>query len=233
MPWGRFCSWGCFFGGLDEGCARIAKKPLLKNFDPRLRYLPYAVLVGIVLTSAVALEPTYCTWLCPYKAVTEFEAVTSFKVLVQTIIFGSLFVGLVIVLPILMKRRVQCGLFCPFGAMQSLTNKINIFDIRIEPDKCAQCGRCIRECPTFSLDESSLSSGKTLLSCTKCGKCVDTCPKHAISFHVKGTQIGTRIIAARMLYLFPAFLFMATFGGWNITGAIYRILKLITTGSLI
>jgi ferredoxin-type protein NapH len=227
-----WCSWACFYGGLDEGFSRLARKPLIGNVDRRWTYLPYAVLLVIVLTSALTLSPTYCEWLCPFKAVTEFAAVTSFKTLVQTIIFVSLFLGTVVVLPFLTKRRVQCGLFCPFGAFQSLLDKINIFEVRIDPEKCANCERCVRECPTFSLDESSLESGKPLISCTKCGRCIDVCPKEAISYHLKGTPIGVRTGTARLLFLYPAFVLMSAIGGGMIAGGVWRILRLLTTGSL-
>jgi len=227
-----WCSWGCFYGGLDEGFSRLAKKPRIKKIDRRWTLLPWAVLLGVVLVSAITLSPTYCEWLCPFKAVTEFAAVTSLRVLIQTVIFVAIFIGTVIVLPLLTKRRTQCGLFCPLGALQGATNKINIYDIRIDPEKCTECDHCQKNCPTFSLDESCYTSGKPLMSCTKCGKCVDVCPTHAISFHIKGTKPGASPIAARVLFLYPAFLFLTVFGGGMFIGAIWRILLLITTGSM-
>ncbi|MFZ6029837.1 MAG: 4Fe-4S binding protein [Chloroflexota bacterium] len=228
-----WCSWGCFYGGIDEGFSRLLKKPRITKIDRRWTLLPWAVLLGVVLVSAVTLSPAYCEWLCPFKAVTEFEAITSIKVVIQTIIFVSLFISTVVVLPILTKRRTQCGLFCPMGALQGATNKINIYDVRIDPAKCTQCGHCEKNCPTFSIDESSYTSGTPLMSCTKCGKCVDVCPNHAISYHIKGTQPGARPLIARMLFLYPAFLFLATFGGGMFISAIWRILRLLTTGSMI
>ena len=228
-----WCSWGCFYGGLDEGFSKIGRKPLVKKISRKWTYLPFAVLLAIVLTSAATLSPTYCGWLCPFKAVTEFEAVTSTTTLVQTVIFVSLFVGLVIVMPILTKRRTQCGLFCPMGAFQSLTNKLNVFDIRIDPDKCVQCGRCEDLCPTFSIDRESIKKGETSITCTKCGRCVDACPKDAISYHIKGTPVGVKSKIARMTFVYPAFLLLATMGSGMVAGATYRMLLLVTTGSII
>ena len=228
-----FCSWGCFFGGLEDGFSRIRRKPLLRKIGEKWTYLPYAVLVAIVVIAALTLSPTYCEWLCPFKTVTEFAAVTSFKVLVQTVMFVSLFAGLVVVLPILTKRRTQCGLFCPMGAFQSFTNKVNAFDVRVDSEKCTDCRRCVNVCPTFSMDDRSVSRGGTRISCTKCGKCVDECPKGAISFHVKGTPVRSSTGKARMLFLYPGFLFLAVFGGGMIQGALYRILLLATTGHMI
>jgi polyferredoxin len=228
-----WCSWICFYGGFDEGFSSIVKKPLLKNIDRRWTLAPYAVLLGIVVAAAVTLEPVYCSWICPFKAVSEFHVVDSPVRLVQTIIFLSLFIGLVIVLPILTKRRTQCSFLCPFAAFQPLANKINVFEVRIDTEKCVHCHQCVRACPTFSLDEESVKQGRTLLSCTKCGSCVDICPKKAVSFHVKGTGAGKSREAARLLFLYAAFLFGAVYGAETISDGLWRILKFITTGSFI
>jgi NAD-dependent dihydropyrimidine dehydrogenase PreA subunit len=228
-----FCSWGCFFGGLEDGFSRIRRKPLIRKISDRWTYLPYAVLAAVVLLSAVLLSPVYCEWLCPFKTVTEYAQVTSFKTLVQVIIFTSLFAGLVVVLPILTRRRTQCGLFCPMGAFQGFTNKLNPFEIRIDRAVCKDCGKCVRECPTFSLDDAAVSLGGTKLSCMKCGKCVDGCPTGAVHYHVKGTAVPASPSRARMLFIYPAFLFLAVFGGSMIQDGLYRLLLLLTRGTMI
>jgi len=227
------CSWFCFFGGLEDGFSRILKKPIIKNISKKWTYLPYAVLLGIVLMSALTLSPTYCKWLCPFKTVTEYVEITSVQVLIQTIIFVSLFIGLVIVLPILTKRRTQCGLFCPLGALQSVTNKTNVFEVRIDQDKCIQCNKCIKVCPTFSIDEESLGRGRIKTSCTKCGKCVDACPQKALYYHVKGTSLSSTFDRYRLLFLYPAFLVLAIITGGFMQDAIVKTIKLITTGTII
>lgn len=226
------CSWFCFFGGLEDGFSRIFKKPIIKNINKKWTYLPYAVLLGIVLISALTLSPAYCIWLCPFKTVTEYVKITSVQVLIQTIIFVSLFIGLVIVLPLLTKKRTQCGLFCPFGAFQSATNKLNVFELRIDQDKCVNCNKCIKACPTFSIDDESLSRGKVKTSCTKCGKCVDVCPQKALYYHVKGTSLSSKLDRYRLLFLYPAFLVLAIISARFVQDAIVKTINLITTGSI-
>jgi polyferredoxin len=228
-----WCSWGCFYGGFDEFFSRLRKKATIKHIDRKWSFLPFAVLLAIVLLSALTFHPIYCEWLCPFKAVTEFEAPSSLKTIVTLGIFPTLFIGMVIALPVLTKKRIQCALFCPFGALQSFFNKINVFEVHIDPAKCTQCKRCLRECPTLSLDDSSLESGKALMSCTKCGQCVDACPQRAMSYHIKGTPIGIRPNVARLLFLYPAYILLATLGGYIVTGGLWRVLKLITAGSMI
>jgi ferredoxin len=228
-----WCSWACMYGGWDDGWSRLRKRVAIKMIDRKWTYVPFALLLAIVLLSAVTYFPEYCNWLCPFKAVTEFEAVTSLKVMIQTFIFVALFLGLVIVLPILTKRRMQCSCFCPFGAMQSFTNTISPFDIRIDTEKCVKCQRCIRACPVFSLREESLRTGRPAMTCVKCGKCVDVCPNGAITYHIKGTAVNIRSNVARMLFLYPAFIVLVLMSAGFLSDIMYRIGLLFTTGSMI
>ncbi|KPK80491.1 MAG: 4Fe-4S ferredoxin, partial [Bacteroides sp. SM23_62_1] len=226
-----FCSWGCFYGGWEDGFSRIFKKPRIKNVNIIFRWFSFAVLLLVAISSAMLLSPTYCEWICPFKTVTEFEAVTSVETLIKTIIFLSLFAGLVVILPILTKKRMQCTTLCPLGALNSFTNKINAFDIRIDKEKCTECGKCIRECPTLSLDESSYKTGRVHFTCCKCGKCIDVCPTHAIHYHVKGTPVNKALTVSRNLFVFGGFLFLAVFSGGTFQWGIYKIINLLTTGS--
>lgn len=228
-----WCSWICFFGGMDEGMASLCKKPSIRSFDRRWTYFPWAVLLAVILLSAATLSPAYCEWLCPFKTVTEYPAIESLETGLQAVIFVSLFFGLVVYLPLKSGKRTQCSLFCPFGAFQSLFNRSNSFAVRIDRTRCIDCKICIAECPTFSLDAKSLAVGQTRNSCTKCGRCIDRCPRGAIAYHVKGTDFMRHPKAARLLFLYPAFIFMAAVGGACIYGGLLRFLKLLTTGSMI
>src|SRR5208283_4119932 len=198
-----WCSFGCFFGGLDEGFSTLAKKARIRKINPKWRLVPWAILVAVVLLSAATYEPIYCMWLCPFKAVTEFPAVRSFQTALQFGIFIALFLGLVVVLPYLTKRRTQCAFFCPFGAFQSIFSRASIFEVRIDKEKCnAGCVLCQNHCPTMALDKGSIEAGKTLSTCMRCGACVDVCRTKAAVWHIKGTPIGVSPERARLLYLY-------------------------------
>lgn len=208
-----WCSYACFFGGIEEGFSAMARRPLLRKIDPRLRLGPWAVLLFVVIVSAAIFEPVYCMWLCPFKAVTEYPAVHSVETAVQMVIFISLFAALVAILPFLTKKRTQCAFFCPFGAFQSLFNKINLFEIRFDREKCVDCTLCQIACPTLALSAESIREGKTLINCMKCGACVDSCTKDAAVWHVKGTPVAVKPERARLLFLYGGWAMATMFGG--------------------
>lgn len=134
-----WCSYACFFGGIEEGMAAIPKRAKIRKIDPRWRYGPWAVLLAMVLLSLALFEPANCLWLCPFKAVSEYVAARNTVGLVQNGIFVILFGALVIVLPLLTKKRTQCSFFCPFGAFQSIFNKTSVFDVKIDQTRCQPC----------------------------------------------------------------------------------------------
>ena len=208
-----WCSYACFFGGIEEGMASIPAKPKLKKVDPRWRYGPWAVLLAMVLLSLALFEPAYCMWLCPFKAISEYVAARNRVGMVQNGIFVVLFAGLVIALPLLTKKRTQCSFFCPFGAFQSIFNKTSLFDVKIDRARCTTCVLCQKSCPTMSLTEESIAKGKTLMSCMKCGACVDICPKDAAVWHIRGTEVAVNPERARLMFLYAAWAMATMFGG--------------------
>jgi ferredoxin-type protein NapH len=222
-----WCSYGCFFGGIEEGMAAFPKKPRIKNIDRRWRWMPWAVLAAVVLLSWATLEPTYCAWLCPFKAVTEYPEVRSLETAIQAGIFLILFAGLVILLPFLTKKRTQCSFLCPFGAFQSIFNKTDAFEIRVDTSRCADCLICENECPTYSITRASAKAGKPMMSCMKCGACVDACRKDAASWHIKGTKLGAAPERARLMYLYAAWGFAVMFGGSIIANTLQKIFSLV------
>jgi ferredoxin-type protein NapH len=228
-----FCSWGCFYGGWEEGASRILRKPKIKKLHSALRWMPFAVLLLVALSSAVALSPTYCSWLCPFKTITEYEKVTNLQTLFKTFVFLSIFAGLVLVLPLLTKKRMQCATFCPMGALLSFTNKINVFEVKIDKKKCNNCHVCIKACPTLSMDIKDIENSRPSMTCTKCGKCIDACSKQALQYHIKGTPINKHLTLARTLFLFPSFTLLVIFTGGTMQQGLSLLMKLLITGRLI
>lgn len=67
--------------------------------------------LAMVLLSLALFEAACRMWLCPFTAVSEYQT------------FVVLLAGLIVVLPLLTKKRTQCAFFCPFGVFQSIFRK--------------------------------------------------------------------------------------------------------------
>jgi Pyruvate/2-oxoacid:ferredoxin oxidoreductase delta subunit len=219
-----WCSYVCFFGGIEEGMASVPVSAKVRKIDPRWRYGPWAVLLAMVLLSLALFEPAYCMWLCPFKAVSEYVVARNTVGMVQNGIFLVLFAGLVIALPLLTKKRTQCAFFCPFGAFQSIFNKTSVFDVKIDRARCTPCVLCQKSCPTMSLTEESIAKGEALMSCMKCGACVDACPKDAAVWHIRGTEVAVKPERARLMFLYAAWAMAIMFGGHIIAEGLATIL---------
>jgi len=219
-----WCSYVCFFGGIEEGMASVPASAKVRKIDRRWRYGPWAVLLAMVLLSLALFEPAYCMWLCPFKSVSEYVAARNTVGMVQNGIFVVLFSGLVIALPLLTKKRTQCAFFCPFGAFQSLFNKTSVFDVKIDRTRCTPCVLCQKSCPTMSLSDESIAKGETLMSCMKCGACVDACPKDAAVWHIRGTEVAAKPERARLMFLYAAWAMAIMFAGGIIAEGLATIL---------
>ena len=222
-----FCSWGCFYGGWDDGFSRFRKKPVIRKISESWKWMPFAVLLMVALTAALTLIPTYCDWICPFKTVTEFEQVTNVESATKAGIFISLFGGLVVALPVLTGKRTQCSFLCPLGAVNTLSNKITPFTIRIDKRSCNECFKCVDVCPLYALSKDDVNSGKVSVFCSKCGKCVDACSKKALHYGIKGVPAGTLKGSSRNLFLFVSFLFIAVFSSGSIMFTVSSLLKLV------
>jgi ferredoxin-type protein NapH len=222
-----FCSWGCFYGGWDDGFSRFRKRRVIRKIGESWRWMPFAVLFMVSLTAALTLIPTYCSWICPFKAVTEFEKVTGAESAAKAAVFISLFGGLVVALPVMTRKRTQCSFLCPLGAINTLSNKVTPFTVRIDKNACNDCLKCVEVCPMFALTAEGVRSGTVSVFCSKCGKCVDNCSKRAIHFGIKGIPAGTMKNFSRNLFIFVSFLFIAVFSSGSIVFSIKSLLDLI------
>ena len=134
-----WCSYACFFGGIEEGFAAFGKRRRLHRsiakFSHILRLIPWAILVFVVLVSAAIFEPVYCMWLCPFKAVTEFPAVRNVETAIQMGVFVALFLGLVVVLPIPDEEADAVRVLLPVWRVSIALKQDQSLRNPIRPDK--------------------------------------------------------------------------------------------------
>jgi MauM/NapG family ferredoxin protein len=112
-----------------------------------------------------------------------FETLDINATFIQGFIIGVIFIGLVFLN--IFRERFWCRYLCPLGAFLGLAARWNILKLKVDPDKCINCGLCSRLCQTQANpypNENWKSS-----ECDYCFTCSAICPTNAISFPIKST----------------------------------------------
>lgn len=182
------CGFLCPFGFLQDILFMIPfyKKNRFK-IDRILRYLKYVVLLllVIILPMTFELTPFFCKYVCPQGTIAGiFLAAADQAVRSQ---LGPLFNWKFILLMIfivtgLIIRRPFCKYICPLGAIYGFFNKVAVYRMTCDPDKCIKCGACAKACQ-MNVDPSKSPNS---MECIRCGECVDECPAKALYLGIKG-----------------------------------------------
>ncbi|HAM41227.1 MAG TPA: hypothetical protein DCP69_07770 [Candidatus Omnitrophica bacterium] len=221
-----WCSWACFYGGLDNGFALLRRKPLVKwVWLPKgVRDLPAAILIAMLLVSLVTLKPIFCLWVCPLKLGTGFLEPDQLTRKLQLLSFATIGIVFLVVLPWLTKKRAFCGLICPFGAWQAFVGRLNPYRVQIQPDRCTQCQRCIVVCPTFAIEREGLKQHRVLPYCNRCGECMDACPTDAIGYSLVGKPFASLPPkTARIAFLLSAWLIGGAVSMWFVPEVMVKL----------
>lgn len=233
-----FCSWVCFYGGIDDGMSRIIPKQKIKmNSVPKLvRDFPVGFWIFLMLASLVLMEPVFCLWACPLKMTTAVlnSGETAIYSL-QTAVFLAVGAVFLVGLPLFTKKRTFCSFICPFGAFTSIAGQVNPFRVFIDPGECNNCGKCREVCPMLAITEEN----RVTNYCVKCGACVDVCPKGAIEFGIRSPESGVkekerkqetrdpeRRTIVRIFFVLSAILFGGAISSFFVPDALVIILKL-------
>ena len=77
--------------------------------------------------------------------------------------------------------RPFCHLICPFGFISWIAERLSLTRVKIEHDKCTNCGACIRACPSEAA--KGIVSAKLFgADCFSCARCLNVCPVDAIRY---------------------------------------------------
>jgi polyferredoxin len=171
------CSWGCQFGTLQDLVFRLNRdkgdrKGLIRQFKP-----PFAISNGVRIVFFAALTGGAFIW-----ATDIVEGIDPFKVFKPQVlgVLGAVFVSIILIASLFVYRP-WCHFFCPFGLAGWVAEKISLFRIRVDHDKCTACGACEKACPSTVMG-AILKRDRVVPDCFACGICVETCPVGAVSF---------------------------------------------------
>lgn len=173
------CSWGCQFGTLQDLLFRLGNTrggAGKKRLDPRIK-IPFAVTNGIRIAGFGLLSFAAFAW-----GFDLIRPVDPFKIYRPAVIgiTGTAFLAALLAASLLVYRP-WCHLFCPFGLVAWLVEKISIFRINVNYDTCVACESCAKSCPSTVMD-AILKRTRTIPDCFSCGTCIEVCPTKSIRF---------------------------------------------------
>ena len=187
---GRFiCGFLCPFGWFQELVHKLPTKKLSTRRLRPLTYLKYAVLlVMVVLLPALAVnevgmgDPFFCKYLCP-QGVLEGAIPLSLtnagiRAALGTLFTRKLSILLAVAVLSVVFYRPFCKWLCPLGAFYALLNKVSLFQMQVDPNKCISCGKCAKACQM----DVDITKTPNHTECIRCGMCVRACPTHAMAF---------------------------------------------------
>lgn len=166
-----WCSSLCYFGALD---ALAAGKKGVRPYPEKLRFvLQYGqlivLLIGVLL--ALGLRAAGTSGLLAASVAVVFAVLSLlFMVLVSRPYRGMAY----------------CTMVCPMGLVTRLLGRLSPWRVRVDTQRCDDCGICEKICKYQAITPASRADGKTLSRCTLCRDCIGSCAEKAIFIHFPG-----------------------------------------------
>ena len=187
---GRFiCGFLCPFGWFQELLHKIPTKKLSTRRLKPLTYIKYAVLAVTVLLLPALLvndvglgDPYFCKYICP-QGVLEGAIPMSLANPGIRAALGSLFtwkfsVLLAVTVLSVLFYRPFCKWLCPLGAFYALLNRVSLFQMKVDKNRCVSCGKCAKACRM----DVDVTKTPNHAECIRCGMCIRACPTDAVRF---------------------------------------------------
>ena len=178
------CAWGCQLGTLQDMLFRLNRnkkdtKGIIRQYKP-----PFVVTNSIRVIFFVIFTIAAYMW-----ATDIIDPIDPFKIYKPAYItsIGWLFVGSILVLSLFIYRP-WCQLFCPFGLVGWLVEKVSLFKVNVDYESCIGCEACVKACPSTVMN-AILKRKNVIPDCFACGTCINICPTDSIKF-----QVGKRLI---------------------------------------
>ena len=171
------CSWGCQFGAFQDLLFRLGRDPMGRASGLPKYKMPFVITNTIrVLFLAVFVVVAFA-WkfdligpVDPFKMFNPWAIGVAGIIAVAALLTASLFVC-----------RPWRHLFCPFGLVGWLAEKISLYKIKVDYQTCIACEKCVSACPSTVMG-AILWRDRTTPDCFSCGSCIESCPTDSIKF---------------------------------------------------
>ena len=171
------CGWACPFGALQE---LIYSIPILKSI--KQRKLPFAFTNTIRTALFTAMLLFLFGIVGGRKGTVIYHHLNPFNLF--DLDFESVSILLTVILALavsLVVYRPFCQFICPFGFISWIAERFSIIRVRIDKDKCTECGACIKACP-WEAAEGRVYGKRLPADCFSCARCLNVCSVDAIHY---------------------------------------------------
>ena len=183
------CGFLCPFGWLQELLYKIPTKKFSSRKLKPLRYLKYGILVVMVCMLPVLAandvgigDPFFCKYLCPQGVLEGAIPLSlvnpSIRAALGKLFSWKLSILLTIIVLSVLFFRPFCKWLCPLGAFYALLNRMSLFRMQVDRDKCVSCGKCAKACKM----DVDVTKTPNHTECIRCGMCARACPTCAVHF---------------------------------------------------
>lgn len=155
-------------------------KPLRKRFkfNKESRWVRYPV-AALVIGCIIADLQLVVALIDPYSAYGRMISSVTGSV-PAALLIAAIVTLVVIFLCAWIWGRAWCNTICPVGTILGTVSRYQIFGVRVNEDKCAKCGTCVRTCKASCIEDGTIKIDYS--RCVDCFDCIDSCKKGAISF---------------------------------------------------
>ena len=183
------CGFLCPFGWLQELLHKIPTKKFSSRKLKPLRYLKYGILVVMVCMLPVLAandvgigDPFFCKYLCPQGVLEGAIPLSlvnpSIRAALGKLFSWKLSILLTIIVLSVLFFRPFCKWLCPLGAFYALLNRMSLFRMQVDRNKCVSCGKCAKACKM----DVDVTKTPNHTECIRCGMCARACPTCAVHF---------------------------------------------------